>query len=156
MENANREIYRLTYASIADASVDDECLAEISEIAREKNSAVGITGLLIHHKGEFLQFLEGDRKVVEETFKRIEKDYRHRAAVVIGAEYADDRLFPNWEMGCLDMGDAADPTNMLFDMAGVNPRLKSDAFSTAFDTLWAFHMQRDRSHARADEAFAAG
>jgi hypothetical protein len=45
---------------------------------RANNTLLGITGLLLHIDGGFLQILEGDERAVRELYSRIAADRRHR------------------------------------------------------------------------------
>jgi len=53
--------------------------AELLTVAREKNSRLGITGMLLYKAGLFLQVLEGDSVRVRELYSKIASDERHRA-----------------------------------------------------------------------------
>ena len=80
-------LVRVVYASRA----TPECLANLDEnieqilaSAISNNRPKGITGLLIAHRGWFLQALEGPTDEVHELFKHICTDRRHRDALILG------------------------------------------------------------------------
>ena len=95
-------VYRLIYASrIAPVCLDDlkGGLMDIVTRAIGKNRKAGITGLLIAHKGWFVQTLEGPRAPVEDLFGAIAADPRHHHALPISQGEVDARLFEQWSMG---------------------------------------------------------
>lgn len=92
---------RVIYASRA----TPECLANLDEnIERILASSIrnnrprSITGLLIAHRGWFLQALEGPTDEVHELFKHICTDRRHRNAILLAEGAAQVREFGPWSM----------------------------------------------------------
>jgi hypothetical protein len=73
----------------------------ILESARRNNALCGITGALIFNAGIFAQVLEGDRRDVELTFERIQRDTRHGDVQVLAFEEVPNRGFPSWSMAFL-------------------------------------------------------
>jgi hypothetical protein len=76
--------YRLIYAShIAPVCQDDLKAALTSIVTRSipANRKARITGLLVAHKGWFVQALEGPRAAVETLFTAIAADPRHHHAL---------------------------------------------------------------------------
>jgi Leucine-rich repeat (LRR) protein len=79
-------------------------LAEFSLIhktALKNNRFNGISGFLVFTKDKFIQVLEGERKLVFETFERIKHDDRHSDVTVLDISPSKSRAFPNWLMGAL-------------------------------------------------------
>lgn len=74
-------------------------LREILDVARRKNAADGVSGYLIFDKAYFLQILEGEEKVVEETYRRIAGDKRHADVTLVARRPIATRGFPDWSMG---------------------------------------------------------
>ena len=66
---------------------------------KENNELDRITGLLCFNHQYFLQCLEGEEEIVEDTFARIKKDERHQKIQVVCKEPINSRDFENWEMG---------------------------------------------------------
>jgi hypothetical protein len=117
-------LYRLIYASrIAPVCQDDlkAALMDIVTRAITRNRADGISGLLVAHRGWFVQALEGRKPVVEALFEKIAADPRHHHALPVSADYAEARLFEPWGMGAraLMAGDEA-------VLAALNPRAPFD------------------------------
>jgi hypothetical protein len=91
-------LVRLLYASRAvDAS--PEAIESILVQSREHNPANGITGVLCHGGGLFLQCLEGGRSQVNELYGEIVRDARHRDVTLLHYEEILERRFGGWSMG---------------------------------------------------------
>ena len=99
---------QLVYVSSATITFDDAALRELLKKAREKNSLVGVTGMLLHQKGTFLQVLEGVASVVDSVYARIARDPRHRHVIMLSRR--DDLVAPcfsDWTMGFVDVRGTA-------------------------------------------------
>ncbi|WP_162599932.1 BLUF domain-containing protein [Nocardioides solisilvae] len=97
----------LTYISTATRPLDDDELSSLLAATRERNAEAGLTGMLLHADGHFLQTLEGETAVVEAAFERIRVDRRHRNVDVALREELGERRFPDWSMGFRSVdGDA--------------------------------------------------
>ncbi len=92
-------VYQLIYVSTAICSTGDSEIADILATARRNNKASGITGLLLCHGGTFFQTLEGDQDTVTACFGSIERDSRHKDAVVLMRKAQEHRVFSQWSMG---------------------------------------------------------
>ena len=104
--------YRLIYAShIAPVCQDDLKGALTSIVTRSivKNRNAKITGLLIAHKGWFVQALEGPKPTVEALFEKIAADGRHHHALPLYQGEVEARLYEQWPMCArvLSSGDEA-------------------------------------------------
>ena len=100
------QLVRLMYFSAATERVDLETVAEILEVAHQRNAAQEVTGMLCADRRWFLQCLEGGRNEVTETYQRIVNDARHRHLVVLCYEEIDERLFGSWHMGFVGLTEA--------------------------------------------------
>jgi len=89
----------LTYLSTATSPYSTTELGELLAAVREKNHAVGLTGMLLYAGGHFIQTLEGDEDAVDATFSRIRRDTQHRNICVALREEIESRAFPDWSMG---------------------------------------------------------
>jgi hypothetical protein len=95
-------LVRLLYASrLIDGSpaVIESILAQ----SRSKNPELGITGVLCHGGGVFMQVLEGGRAPVNELYNRIARDDRHREVTLLHYEEIAERRFSNWTMGQVNL-----------------------------------------------------
>jgi hypothetical protein len=77
---------------------EDELVGLLNQ-SREKNAALGITGLLLYRAGQFMEALEGEEGVVKKMYATIEKDPRHVNCVEVRWEVIRERRFPVWSMG---------------------------------------------------------
>lgn len=90
---------QLVYISKEKQTFDEDDLSKLLGGARENNSAIDVSGLLIYHEGSFIQALEGDPATVEKLFEKIEADPRHENTRVLYRGEIDERSFENWSMG---------------------------------------------------------
>jgi hypothetical protein len=93
------EVQQLIYVSAARKPFDDKELRALLIDARKRNQAVGVSGLLLHERGSFLQMLEGPKAAVAETFRRIGSDSRHHRLVLVYESAHPLRTFADWSMG---------------------------------------------------------
>lgn len=93
------QIWQLLYRSEQAYEMETADMVKLLFDARAFNRDNGITGLLLHHGGEFMQLLEGEQHEVQRLYRRIAEDSRHRDAVIEVNAPADRRLFPEWQMG---------------------------------------------------------
>ncbi|MFO1295875.1 MAG: TonB family protein [Rubrivivax sp.] len=92
-------LVRLLYASRAASGLTPEDLSAILRTSRANNAAHGITGVLCHSEGIFLQVLEGGRGAVNQLYNRIVADRRHHGAELMLYEEIAERRFAGWAMG---------------------------------------------------------
>ena len=92
-------LVRLLYASRADDPQNAEATDGILAKSRSHNSSYGITGILCYGGGIFLQALEGGRMAVNELYKHILNDPRHKDVVLLSYEEISERRFSGWTMG---------------------------------------------------------
>jgi hypothetical protein len=100
--NSNR-LFHLGYVSTETGNLGAAGMVELLTQARRINASRDITGLLLHRDRSFYQVLEGAEDVVRETFDSIEKDERHTAIDVLFEGEVDEREFPDWQMGFLNL-----------------------------------------------------
>ncbi|QCB38563.1 BLUF domain-containing protein [Sphingobium sp. PAMC28499] len=98
---------RLLYISTARSILHAPELDDLLLKAREANSRVGITGLLIVGGRRFLQVLEGADEAIAATYERIRHDPRHFALVKLHDKEVGSRAFGSWAMGFEQVVDAA-------------------------------------------------
>jgi len=71
--------------------------------SRRNNERLGITGMLLYSKGNYLQILEGPREPVLQVFTRIQQDPRHTGVTEIFQQPGDYRTFPESPMAFHDL-----------------------------------------------------
>ena len=118
---------RLTYASTAKQEWSPEDLLELLKQARTNNGAKNITGILLYSKGTFFQVLEGEEVTVENIYRTIEKDPRHKNCTLIEKLNITERAFPYWSMGF----EKIDPKE-LKKMEGLNNFFENDFTPAGF------------------------
>ncbi len=88
---------QLIYAS-RPFDFDEGTLVSILTVARLCNERDGITGALICRGDLYLQLLEGPQELVEEAYRRIQRDRRHLEVKLLSRRNVTERLFPGWAM----------------------------------------------------------
>ncbi|MFD0794018.1 BLUF domain-containing protein [Mucilaginibacter litoreus] len=94
------------YMSKATHKPTQQHLDDILKISVDNNKQKNITGMLLYvseknetQNGRFIQVLEGEEKVVRESFEKIRMDVRHTSVVELFTYSINDRNFPDWSMG---------------------------------------------------------
>ncbi len=115
-------MYALVYTSVARAPFSPAELGQLLTGSRAQNALCGITGLLLHAGGTFVQLLEGDETSVRGIFEKISADERHHGVVVLLEERIPERCCEGWSMAFRDL-ESGD----LNDAPGFSDFLKPDA-----------------------------
>ncbi len=90
-----------SYLSSARSPLDAAGLERLLAASRRWNEAHGLTGVLLHNGGSFLQVLEGPRDAVASTFAtRIRPSHLHGDIVELFELPLRERAFPHWSMAC--------------------------------------------------------
>jgi hypothetical protein len=92
-------LYCLIYTSISNQKFSEDDLKKLLQKSRLKNKAKGVTGLLLHLDPYFLQVLEGEEHIVNQSFNVISKDTRHKKITLIYRQPLEKLKFPDWSMG---------------------------------------------------------
>lgn len=98
----------LAYFSSASHVMSSSELSGLLAQAQTHNARRGVTGLLCHHDGSFLQFLEGEESVVDPLFARISRDPRHRSVLQMHRGPIATRAFPDWAMALVNPNEISD------------------------------------------------
>ena len=96
-------MYFVLYLSSATKPMDDHELFELLEELREKNKKKGITGMLLYKGGNYMQFLEGEERVLKPLLERIKRDPRHKDITLLMEDETEQRVFKSWSMGFVNM-----------------------------------------------------
>ena len=96
-------LVRLIYASRAVDSQSAQVAEDILSSSRSHNPASGITGILCHGNGIFLQALEGGRTPINELYGHIQRDERHKDVVLLSYSEIEERSFGSWTMGMVNL-----------------------------------------------------
>ena len=98
-------LYSLVYSSRESAPMSREELLALLAQSRPKNQRRGITGLLVHKAGHFLQVLEGPKDEIESLMEVIARDPRHQDISILTRDVIGERRFGNWSMALADWPD---------------------------------------------------
>jgi acylphosphatase len=78
-------------------------LITIHKLSKKNNLALGITGVLFYHNGNFLQVLEGKKEHLEQLMNILKKDTRHTHITRIVDIEIPTRGFPDWNMDVFNL-----------------------------------------------------
>lgn len=90
--------YAILYVSKAIEDLSNETIADISKVSSVNNARDEISGALLYMEGQFLQVLEGEEKILMQTYQRIDADSRHSASNLLFYGPVESRSFKNWDM----------------------------------------------------------
>jgi len=93
----------LIYKSQLNPSCKSLSLLALVEKAKQSNTLLDVTGILLFNGSDFLQILEGSEEVIETLFARISKDKRHDSVVELMRDYGPRRRFENVGMLLFDL-----------------------------------------------------
>lgn len=93
---------RLLYVSQASARLTPKDTQAILEASRSFNPTVGITGVLVHGGGLFMQVLEEPEHAVLRIYTKLLDDKRHADCRVVQISPTDESMFGNWSMGQIE------------------------------------------------------
>ena len=97
-------------------SMNNESLKNLEDLylkARTNNSKNNITGILIYLDRNFLQVLEGEEEIVDDTFKKISTDSRHKNIFNIIDTTTEQRIFEDYNFGFTTINDKKELTNLV-------------------------------------------
>jgi len=80
-------------------------IKDIVTTSQAKNPEHGVTGILLYHKGKFLQILEGEEGELRALMRNIENDERHRNVQYLVDEGIEERSFEKWNMTFFNLSD---------------------------------------------------
>jgi len=98
----------IVYSSSAAHPFSDAELDALLAQSRANNERLGLTGMLLHRDGRFIQVLEGPDDALRERMATIAADQRHGRVTTLLEEEIGERQFPDWTMGFARADDAAD------------------------------------------------
>lgn len=95
-------LYRLVYTSVRKPECTYEEIQNILDSCKKNNPGDNLTGVLLHSKNRFIQYLEGDKDKVRELFEKVKGDPRHTSVNERDFSPITERIFPSWNMGYKD------------------------------------------------------
>ena len=91
-------LYEIIYVSLACQPMQEDELTQLLDKARQHNQSVNVTGMMIYHRREFLQLLEGERDDVIALYEKIAADPRHQQIHKLWDGTIEERSFSGWTM----------------------------------------------------------
>lgn len=90
---------RVTYLSQESSATSADALLALVTQCHRNNPGKGLTGMLLHGNGTFLQVLEGEDDVVDTLIDAIGRDPRHTNMKIVRREAITARQYADWSMG---------------------------------------------------------
>ncbi len=91
-------MHSLVYISEATQDFDEFSIQALVKQACQRNEQLSVTGFLSHYDGRFLQYLEGEKKALDELMGSITADNRHTILEVMHLPFSHERRFASWHM----------------------------------------------------------
>ena len=113
IESGVPEISQLVYISERSAETDDEVIKNLKLQAEQNNHRLNITGALLYTERFFLQFLEGEQRILNELFSTICQDDRHSNVRLMMYKTVQKRDFPTWSLGVRKLLDHQENQDLL-------------------------------------------
>lgn len=141
--------YQYLYLSLAARAFSPQEIGALARKAQINNEQIGITGMLIHADGYFMQVIEGDKHFVLHLVEIIRRDQRHTELMTLLQGPASRRLFSNWSMGVVNLNALRD-SEVLRDAQVLSEFLAlAEPACVAHTTIAAIRYMRCRmQHAR--------
>lgn len=135
------EIFHILYASSAAKPFGDPELAELLSLSQRNNASLGITGMLLYAEGNFIQYIEGPEDAVDDLYRRIARDPRHRSVFMLSEGSGPTRLFPDWTMGYRAVAKTKESPLGRFDLsrASIDERLAADVSGVVLTMMRQFY-----------------
>ncbi len=91
-------VYYLCYICSEKVNLKEENLIEMLSSSRKFNKDNNITGLLLYFEGHLVEFMEGDKEVIKEHFKKVSINSKYKSVFKITESNTEKRKFTNWTM----------------------------------------------------------
>ena len=98
-------MYELIYISKAKPGLIADDINNILETALNFNLKKNVTGCLLYYNQEFIQILEGEKKVVKDLYAIIWADNRHYDVTLLSEGEKEEREFKTWSMAYHELSD---------------------------------------------------
>ena len=92
---------RILYLSQSAYDITDAQVNDILTTSRANNLTYGITGVLIHGGGLFMQVLEGPEQSTLRLYVKILEDRRHGDCRLVHISPANEHIFKKWSMAVI-------------------------------------------------------
>ena len=125
---------RILYLSQSTRDITEPQVRDILESSRRNNPSLGITGVLIHGGGMFMQVLEGPERSTLRQYVKIMDDRRHGDCQIIHISPTQERIFQTFSMGVIK----SDPCQFQHIAALREQRFESVQAKAFTDTMREF------------------
>lgn len=142
-------IFQLLYRSQSRGEISKSQVQQILDASVRNNGRREITGLLLYNGKIFLQMLEGEESAVRRCYEKICLDSRHSQAFIVAEVRSEQRIFPNWKMGYIDMK----PTTAANDLS---PMLRVAAGHGTYDASLIVKILREYATEQVPSALVDG
>jgi hypothetical protein len=88
----------IVYVSTAKRLLSEKELIGLLKVSRTNNKKYNVTGILLYCQGTFMQVLEGDKNSIDQIYKAIELDQKHKNVIKLASGISKKRNFPDWPM----------------------------------------------------------
>ncbi|MEP0262814.1 BLUF domain-containing protein [Dokdonia sp.] len=93
-------LYGICYVSTLNKPLSAQELKLLFEFCATKNITEGISGVLLHNSGNFLQYFEGNKEDIQELYtNKIKKDPRHKNIITLFEREINAQYFTGYEAG---------------------------------------------------------
>ena len=140
-------IFQLLYRSQSRGEISKSQVQQILDASVRNNGRRDITGLLLYNGKTFLQLLEGEESAVRRCYEKICLDSRHSGTFILAEVNSEQRIFPNWKMGFIDMKPTIGGNDL-------SPMLRVAASHGAYDASLIVRILRE--YATSDVPSALG
>lgn len=126
----------IAYVSQALPDLSADRLKALVDDAARFNKLAGVTGVLLHDGGRFLQYIEGPPDGIDSVYERILQAGSHVDILELARSRLGQRQFPYWAMRVLQVEASMLHGLTVGDWAGFSRALQGDrAAPTAVDLL---------------------
>ncbi len=94
----SKTLHKLMYVSSATSLLNPEELDSLMSKSQLKNAHFGVTGCVIYHAGNILQYIEGTRASIDFIYGSIVLDSRHTGIQRLCYAPVEKRSFSDWTM----------------------------------------------------------
>ncbi len=92
-------LVQLIYVSDRKSTCTEKDIEKILDSSKKNNPGLGVTGVLFYNEKKFLQLVEGEYKIIMETYDKIKTDPRHERCIMLTCSPIKEKSFTSWNMG---------------------------------------------------------
>ena len=112
----SKTLHKLMYVSSATNLLNAEELYSLISQSQLKNAHFGVTGCIIYHDGNILQYIEGTRASIDFIYDSIVLDSRHTGIQRLCYEPVEQRSFSDWTMALKYIPDTEYDYTSLYEL----------------------------------------